>query len=504
MHRLEIALGLALGLLVAGFAAPLANADRGPLPSVPQMYNVGFWDMPQTFSTEYNGAEILSVNYAIDFISVVTGNPVLFELRAMLDENVRYVNKDWPDAMSALLIPNDPSYGSQYGWGRIKAPTAWDTTLGSTAVTVAIIDTGIQATHPDLGGARVLSPGMTCAGGDPRNDDNGHGTHVAGTVGATTNNGVGVAGASQSNLLPVKVLNSAGSGTFACVASGITFAADNGAHVLSMSLGCNQPCFDQATSDAINYARNTKGAIVVVAAGNANGAAVGYPGSDPNSFTVSCSTSTDAICSFSSLGPQVDVAAPGSSILSTCIGSTYCTKSGTSMSTPHVSGVAALVKTVNPTWTGAEIETQLRNTAVDLGAAGFDNSYGWGLLDAAAAVGAAPPPPPPPSGTVHVSAIAGSFTHTSNNKHNLVCSVTIVDSAGAAQSGATVSLTWTKPDGKQTLETATTSASGVATFNLNNQRVHGTYTCAVTNVTLTGFTYDPAANVVTSQSVAVT
>lgn len=400
-HKLGVA-GICLVLMM-----PLVGAitPEAPVTSTPQLMNVGFFVIPDGLEEggEYNGERILSVNRDIQFIALEVQNPTVLRARVMLDDNVRYISDDYVGAVKTFFTPNDPGYSQQYGWVTTKTDLGWDVTRGTTAVTVAVLDTGIQASHPDFTPSRVLT-GITYAGGNQRADGNGHGTHVSGTVGATINNGIGGAGASQSNILPVKVLDDSGSGTFAGVANGITWAANNGAHIESLSLGCAAPCSDPGTSDAIAYARNTKGLIVVVAAGNDAGA-VGFPGSDPNAYTVACVDSANAACSFTNFGPEVEISAPGLGIYSTWIGSTYNTISGTSMSTPHVSGIAALVKTMNPSFTGAQIESKLSSTAIPISAG---SGMGAGLVNGQGAVGGAPPPGPTVPGVPTLSATGGS------------------------------------------------------------------------------------------------
>ena len=281
--------------------------------------------------------------------------------------------------------------GQVVPWGvdRIDAEPALGLPTGD-VIKVAIIDTGIDLKHPDLkanikGGYNAINPRKSA------NDDNGHGTHVAGTV-AAINNTIGVVGVGpQIDLYAVKVLNAAGSGYLSDVIEGLDWAIQNKIQVVNMSLG--------TTSDILSFQEavqrvNAAGIVQVAAAGNNYGGAVDYPGAYYEVIAVSAINSSDGIANFSSVGPQVDLAAPGASIYSTYKGSTYKTLSGTSMAAPHVTGVAALVLSVpvkcdydgNGVCSPAEVQQRLEATAEDLGAVGRDNLYGAGLVDAEKAV----------------------------------------------------------------------------------------------------------------------
>jgi thermitase len=246
----------------------------------------------------------------------------------------------------AAFTPNDTNWGSQYGPVQVKCPTAWDIQQGSTGVTIAIIDTGIQLNHPDLD-AKITNAGRDFANNDMNaSDDNGHGTHCAGISAAETNNAQGVAGVSfNCRLYPVKVLNSGGSGTWANVASGITWAADQystfNVRVLSLSLGGTND--GGVTQSAVDYAWN-KGCVVVCAAGNNASSSPFYPAWYANAIAVAATNSSDVRdTSYSNFGSWVDIAAPGTNVFSTYLGSTYTSLTGTSMACPHVAGAAALV-----------------------------------------------------------------------------------------------------------------------------------------------------------------
>ncbi len=240
----------------------------------------------------------------------------------------------------ATHTPNDPSFSSQYGPQKISCESAWDLNTGSSSIVIAIIDTGIDLDHIDL--AAKIVAGYDFVNNDSNaDDDNGHGTHCAGIASALTNNGVGIAGVGYGcALMPVKVLNSGGSGSYTAIANGISWATDHGAKVISMSLGGSSNSSTLET--AVNYAW-TNGVVVVAAAGNSNTTSPLYPAYYANCIAVASTDQNDQKSSFSSYGSWVEVAAPGSSIYSTYPGNTYATLSGTSMATPHVAGEAGLL-----------------------------------------------------------------------------------------------------------------------------------------------------------------
>jgi subtilisin family serine protease len=241
---------------------------------------------------------------------------------------------------------------------------------------VAVIDTGVDATHPDLAGQvlpeyDVINRTTLATATDP----NGHGTHVAGTIAADAGNGIGISGiAPDAKILPIRVLGANGSGYMSDAATGITYAADHGATVINMSLGSASKV--TAVTNAIAYARS-KGVTVVAAAGNdrQSGSPTSYPGADQGVIAVAATDSNDVVASYSNAGSYVDVAAPGSNILSTT-GGTYQSWNGTSMASPHVAAIAALLEAYNPRLTPDEVEAAIEGSAVDLGPAGKDNDYG--------------------------------------------------------------------------------------------------------------------------------
>lgn len=276
-------------------------------------------------------------------------------------------------------------------WGidRIDAELTWASTTAD-LVKVAVIDTGIDLKHPDLklnikAGINTINPGRSFT------DDNGHGTHVAGIIGAT-NNTFGVVGIGpQIDLYSVKALNRNGSGYLSDIIEGIDWAIQNNIQVINMSLGTRSNI--QSFHDAVIRAYNS-GVVIVAAAGNDFHGPVNFPAAYPEVIAVSAMDQNDQIASFSSVGPEVDFAAPGVNIFSTFKGSTYATLSGTSMASPHVAGAAALVMSVpskcdtdlDGKCSPSEVKNRLAATAEDLGDLGFDNFYGNGLIDAGEAV----------------------------------------------------------------------------------------------------------------------
>jgi serine protease len=292
----------------------------------------------------------------------------------------------------ATFVPDDPLYASkQWHLKRVGAETAWAYTCGR-GVTVAVIDTGVACFDkgPFMKGTDLA--GTRCEGGwnfvDDNGeaiDDHGHGTHVAGTIAQTTNNGVGTAGLAYcATLMPVKVLSKQGFGTVANVAEGIRFAADNGAQIINMSLG--GPIKSQIIEDAVNHAL-AKGVVIVAAAGN-SGKKVGWPAAYPGVVAVSATDDKDTIAWFSSRGPEIAIAAPGVGVTQQTVcngGKDKCevfgTFNGTSMASPHVAGVAAMIESLGVTEPAA-VRAALESTAR---LKDEKNLYGAGILDGGAA-----------------------------------------------------------------------------------------------------------------------
>lgn len=324
----------------------------------------------------------------------------------------------------ANLIPNDPYFSSTGTWGqsyddlwgikKIGSASAWDTNTG-TGVIVAVVDTGIDYNHPDIAPNVWINTGEIPNNGidDDHNgfvddvrgwnfssntndpiDHIGHGTHVAGTIAALGNNGIGVIGVAwHAQVMAVKGLDDAGSGSETTLAPAIIYAANNGADVINASWGGQSN--SQTIEDAIKYAYSL-GVVFVAAAGNFSEDAVNFfPASSPEAITVSASNALDNLASFSNFGPKIDVAAPGEDILSLqaagsflgpVVSPGYCRLSGTSMAAPHAAGVAALVLSQNPAYSPEQVRQVLRASATDIGPPGWDPYFGYGRVNAAAAL----------------------------------------------------------------------------------------------------------------------
>lgn len=328
--------------------------------------------------------------------------------------NIQKTNDNTQPSEATLADPTDFYYADQYAINTAKISDAWKFCNFSTAteVIVAVLDTGVDLDHPDLinnfykvndeiVGKRFFNGSSS---DDDFDDDNGHGTHVAGIIAADCDNNVGVAGVSRNDkikIMPIKVLNQYSDGYYGYnndISNGIRWAVDNGAHIINMSLGGSSS--DSATSDSIKYAVDN-GVLVVAAAGNSdNNAFVEYPGADTNALCVGAIEQDLDIATFSSYKvnnsyptkPEshlgVDLVGPGVSIVSsyddnTFYSDTYRTLSGTSMATPLVAGIAALLMQQCPNYLGKPeiIRTVLLQSSSDLGATGYDDKFGYGMVD---------------------------------------------------------------------------------------------------------------------------
>jgi serine protease len=368
---------------------------------VPNEFIIGFKDLNGMVLSDVEniGGIVIEQIPALDAVCVRVppGREHVFVSSVWRIPGVRYVERN--GIFRATYVPDDPYWKDLWGMQVIQADYAWDIYKGSTSIVVAIVDTGIEYTHEDLQ-MHYVSWGYDWVNNDnDPMDDHGHGTHCAGIVAAVMDNGIGVVGVGQVSIMAEKVLDSDGSGTAEWVANGITHAVDAGADVISLSLGAY---YDYTIiKDACSYAWNN-GVLIVAAAGNDNTDEPHYPSAYETVISVAATNRDDKKASYSNYGSTIELSAPGGDrgnyrktyILSTYTGNSYAYMYGTSMACPHVSGLAALVWSYETTLTNEELRLHLRNTADDLGDAGWDPYYGYGRINAYRALselGDAPP-----------------------------------------------------------------------------------------------------------------
>jgi thermitase len=335
MRSLTIALGCVLS------AATFAQGSLKPGDPIPGEIVVKYHDGAAVSSFAMNlslNARLLRVSAGTEAQTLKVPDVAAALRRLRSVPEVKFAEPNY--VVSAAFDPNDPYRSSQWALSKINAPQAWELSQGTSTIKIAIIDTGVDLDHPDL--ASKIDGGFDFVNNDAvADDDHGHGTHCAGLAAAATNNGLGVAGVGfNSHIIPIKVLGANGSGSTSTIAAGIEYAVNAGAKVISLSLG--GPSNSSAMNDAVNYAWSN-GVIVVAAAGNSNTSAMFYPAASTNAIAVGATDQNDAKASFSNFGTWVDVAAPGVSLLSTYLNGQYLNMSGTSMATPVVAGLAALL-----------------------------------------------------------------------------------------------------------------------------------------------------------------
>ena len=350
---------LLLGLFILGLTFALSNfqglANQGDFDSIildfrEDIPNSEIREEIKAISQQYNRSATLNSIFSIDDnVYVVEGDRTTLEALRNSDavKDTEYIEPNY--IYHQLEVPNDPEYNKQWNLHNINVEQAWDETKGD-GVTVAVIDTGVTKV-PDLKSTKVIKGYDFVNDKVSANDDNGHGTHVAGTIAQSTNNGYGVAGiAYEAQIMPLKVLSAGGGGTVADIAEAIKFAADNHADVINMSLGGGGE--SHLMKEAINYAYD-QGVVIVAAAGNENRNASSYPARYPRVISVAATDAAGEKAPYSNYGAGVDISAPGGSetakIIQNTIDpstgeSTFVGFQGTSMAAPHVAGVAALIK----------------------------------------------------------------------------------------------------------------------------------------------------------------
>lgn len=376
---------------------------------------------------------------------------------------------------------NDTFFNYQWHLPKIACPSAWDITKGQSSVIIAVIDSGVYLAHADL--ATKLVPGYDFYSGDgDASDEYGHGTAVTGAAGACANNSIGVAGIAWNNcIMPLKVTGAAGTTSHSLLAEAITYAADHGARVINMSFASTS-CTATLQS-AIDYAWS-KNVVIVASAGNYASNLPQYPAACTNVVAVTATQADDTLASWSSYGSHVAVTAPGVTIWTTNKDGNYGAWSGTSFASPIVAGVAALVASVNPELTGAEVVDILKSTADDVGAAGFDEYFGHGRVNASLAVQAAKATLPADT-TAPTTQITSPKTGATVSG-TISIAVTSSDNVGVTRVDLYI-------DGK--FYKTSTSTSAVFTWNTKSA-ARGTHT-------LQSFAWDAAGNMGSSAIVSV-
>lgn len=359
--RRTLALCCALALLAGGALRPTATAQ--PAPSSAQAgataavagqylvrFEAGTTDDQRAALVEAQGGRLLRSLPALDsalveFPELVAGPADAGGARLtstlLSQAEVGLVEPNYTYTLSEVYTPNDPLLSQQYAWDLIEAPRGWGRTRGSPGVVIALVDSGAQPDHPDLS-SRLVAGYDVLEGGSATEDVIGHGTHVAGTAAAATDNGAGGAGACPDcRLMPIRAFNAAGVATLSDIAESIVYAVDHGAKVINLSLGGPGA---STLATAVSYAWS-KGAFLSCAAGNSGTSdqTQAYPAAYEACFAVAATDADDARARFSNYGTWVEVAAPGDDILSTYKDSSYRVLSGTSMAAPHVAGLAGLL-----------------------------------------------------------------------------------------------------------------------------------------------------------------
>ena len=500
---------------VSSFAPQTAHASSSSRVDV----FIGFNQIPGNSEQALVRAFGGEISHSYHLVPAVAASVPESAIKGLLNNpRVAYVEPD------GTVYAIDAELDNTWGVKRIGSGTVHDSGNTGTGVKVAIIDSGIDYTHSDLGVNFAGGYDFVNNDSDPM-DDNGHGTHVAGTV-AAIKNGAGVVGvAPAASLYGLKVLNSSGSGSFSNVIAALQWAVDNGIQVTNNSYGSGsdpgattRAAFDNSAAVGIYHA---------AAAGNSGncggkGNNIGYPARYDSVVAVAATNQSDSRPCFSSTGPAVELSAPGVSVNSTQLGGGYVEYNGTSMASPHVAGAAALVIAAGITDANGnglindEVRQVLNDTAEDLGDAGRDNKYGWGLVSAAAAV-AAIGPVEPPAPTVTVVLSTDKTNYASGTDTTATFTAIVTDENGGAISGldalvfattlnsVAVAVTFTETttlgtytgsldvlglaDGTYTLETIVTDTRGVSgigssTFSIGPAPIEAT-TAGVNSISYT-------------------
>lgn len=359
-------IGVAL-LLVGPLVAPAAHAAQPATPPA-------------------DAARQADAGLRVAYVEEVDGKPVT-KVRVMADRAAarglvdRLEDRGYTaelDQPVRAFGDGDPLRGKQWYLDRLYGKGNVPTRNGSRQL-VAVVDTGVDAGHPDLDGRVVAGEDFLAPGTQGLIDPNGHGTAVASVIGAATDNGVGIAATGPATrILPVRVLNRNGAGSTSDVANGIVYAVDRGAAIVNLSLGSTRRT--AAVREAVEYAER-EGVVVVAASGNYGTTDKVYPAAEPSVVGVSATTPKDRRASFASHGRWISLTAPGVDVVAALAGSSrYGSYDGTSFSAPMVAGTAALLRQLSPGYDPAQIRARLAYNTEDLGRAGFDAEFGSGLV----------------------------------------------------------------------------------------------------------------------------
>jgi subtilisin family serine protease len=462
--------------IVAAHAPDRATSVRASDAAAPGGRFIVFWKSdrkPNLSLPLVAGARSSPVGARRSVVTAAPGQAAALAAKLRVDPDVAAVIPDatmrafdWPNSGD----PNDTYYATnQADLPRIGMPAAWSTMTGLSSVIVAILDTGTTIDHEDLAGTNFMAPFDFIHGTLDAVDDEGHGTHVTGTIAARTNNGLGIAGMAPGvSIMPIKVLDNRGGGDFSDLFDAIDYARTHNADVISMSLGGELSPAQIAAGQPVFNAAYAAGITIVAAAGNSANSTIEYPCAFIHVICVGATDDADNHASFINTNNSVDVSAPGVDIASTVPGG-YATASGTSMATPHVAALAGLILSANPGETPDQVEATIRSTAVDLGSAGWDVQFGYGRIDAAAAVNLPPPDLAPPvmtglSSPSLVRSASRAFTATWTATDNVaVTGFEIRTKRGAAGTWSAIS--------SQTLTSQTFSGLAAGSWYINVRAV---------------------------------
>lgn len=383
--RFAGALAFAMGALLAGGAAQAQEPSRWIEGELIVGLRAGIGPVGRAALFRDHGASFVEdIGRNARVVRIRVSAPLLEALKRRMERRheVKFIEKNY--VFEPAMLPNDLQYANQWHLPKILSPQAWDLTQGAPGAVIAILDSGIDATHPDFAG-KLLTGYNTYSNSIDTSDQFGHGTEVAGVAGALTNNSVGIAGvAGNAPMMPIRVTDATGRATSASIANGIVWAADHGARIVNLSF--NGIAGNATIRASAEYAYN-HGTLVVAASGNCG--CLDPTPENPYILSVSATDETDNVAYFSSTGAFVDLSAPGTNISTTAMFGLYAADSGTSLASPIVAGVAALMFSANPALTPGLVTQLLESTAFGLGAGISDPGFGHGRVDAFAAVSAA-------------------------------------------------------------------------------------------------------------------